>query len=144
MKRAWLLLALVLLSAPGTSAYAADYAVRPPAPSVTAVDALCANPAMLKRIAERFAWAERNTWRRGFEMAAVLNPRLRYPELDGPSLIARVRCMADAVMTNNTQRTVYYIVEAEMGFASVGKGVDFCVLGLDPWRVYDRACRTMR
>ena len=108
------------------------------------VVALCANPHTLSRIRNRFTWAERHTWHRGFVMAALENPRVNYPMLNGPSMISQVRCIADATMTDNTQRTVFYSVEAEMGFASIGKGVDFCVLGLDPWRIHDDECRTVR
>ena len=145
MNRVWILLLSALMCAPTLSARAADLRVRAPQPqAMTAVEALCADPKILARIMERFAWAEEHTWHRGFIMAALTNPRLRYPALDGPSLIAHVHCMADASMTNQTERTVYYTVEAEMGFASIGKGVDFCVLGLDPWHVHDYACRTVR
>jgi hypothetical protein len=139
MNRAWILIALSLL-APGTTAQAADLTVR----QQVEIDPLCGDRHVLARIMERFAWAEQNTWRRGFEMASLLNPRLRHTDLDGPSLISRVYCQADAQMTNQLQHTVYYAIEAEMGFASVGNGIDFCVLGLDPWYVHDDACRTVR
>ena len=146
MSRAWILVVAGLLAGQAGSAFAADYHVAPPpraaAPDV--VGALCANPHILGRIKNRFAWAERHTWHRGFMMASLSNPRVNYPMLNGPSMISQVRCIADATMTDKTQRTVFYSVEAEMGFASLGKGVDFCVLGLDPWRIHDDECRTVR
>ena len=114
--------------------------VRPATPDPLA----CNNPRVLDRIVDRFAWAERNTWRRGFVMARIDDPRLRYDILNGPSMIDHTHCQAEAVMTNDTVRKVYYIVEENMGLASIGTGVTFCVLGLDPWYVYDAACRTLR
>jgi len=143
MTRAWICMFFCLATA--LPAQAADYTPRAKAPAAVAVaDPLCADPKILARIMERFAWAERHTWHRGFEMSALTEPRLRYPVLNGPSLIAHVHCQANAAMTNQTRRTVYYTVEAEMGFASIGKGIDFCVVGLDPWHVHNEACRTVR
>ena len=48
------------------------------------------------------------------------------------------------VMTNGDIRPVYYAVEHGAGFAGIGRYVDFCVLGLDPWHVHDGSCRTVR
>ncbi len=99
---------------------------------------------MLDRIAERFAWAERNTWQRGYQIATIENPRLRYTVFSGPSTIRHRHCRASAVMTNGDRRTVFYTVSAGMGFASIGNGVDFCLAGLDPWRVHGAACQSLR
>ena len=52
--------------------------------------------------------------------------------------------MADATMTNGVPHTVFYAIEFGQGFASIGNYVNFCVLGLDPWHIYDEACRTVR
>ena len=104
----------------------------------------CADPNVRKRIAERFAWAERNTWRRGFVIASLENGRLGEHLFFEPGIIHREYCMADARMTDGTARTVYFTIEFGQGLASIGNYVDFCVLGLDPWRVHDEACRTVR
>lgn len=104
----------------------------------------CSSNRTLNNIAERFAWAEAQTWHRGFVIEALENPRLRYNVFNGPSMIAHTHCLADALMTDGKRWTVYYTVEEGMGFASMGTGVEFCVLGLDPWHVYDRDCRTLR
>jgi hypothetical protein len=93
---------------------------------------------------ERFAWAERNTWQRGFVMASLENGRLSGHPYAEPGMIHREYCMADAAMTDGSLRTVYYAIEFGVGFASIGNYVDFCVLGLDPWRVHDGGCRTVQ
>lgn len=104
----------------------------------------CADARMLARISERFAWAERNTWQRGYQIAAIETPRLRYTVFRGPSMIRHRHCRASALMTNGARRTLFYTVSAGMGLASIGQGVDFCLAGLDPWRVHGAACRSLR
>lgn len=112
--------------------------------AVTGVSTDCADRYVLNRIKSRFAWAERNTWHRGFVMDSLENPRPSGHPYAEPGLIARDFCVAEAVMTNGEFHTVYYAVEHGVGFAGIGRYVDFCVLGLDPWHVHDGACRTVR
>lgn len=109
-----------------------------------AVSTACGDPGVLRGIKGRFAWAERHTWHRGFVMASLENPRPSGHPYAEPGLIARDYCAADAVMTNGEFRTVYYAIEHGVGFAGIGRYVDFCVLGLDPWHVHDAVCRTVR
>ena len=104
----------------------------------------CAKAGVLGDIRARFAWAERRTWRRGFAMEAIENPRPSGHPYAEPGLIVRDYCMADAIMTNGEIRTVYFAIEHGVGFAGIGRYVDFCVFGLDPWHVHDGACRTVR
>jgi hypothetical protein len=104
----------------------------------------CADPVVLGGIMDRFAWAETKTWRRGFVMAFLGNARDGNHPFDEPGLILRTYCVADSVMTDTTRRPVFYAIERGQGFASIGNYVDFCVEGLDPWRVHDEACRTVR
>ena len=105
----------------------------------------CNNKRVLRQIVDRFAWAENETWHRGFVIARIEEPRLRYTI--GPRDLGTIphrHCVARAVMTNGRAYTLYYTTEEEMGFASIGDGVNFCIDGLDPWRVHDGFCRTVR
>lgn len=104
----------------------------------------CADVQVLHKIAERFAWAERNTWHRGFVMAALQNGRFSGHPYFEPGIVRRGYCAADSIMSNGSRHTVYYAIEFGVGFASMGNYVDFCVLGLDPWHVHDEACRAVR
>jgi hypothetical protein len=136
------LLALVV-----SALISAGFAQAADAPGYTmdsAVSTACADRYVLNRIKSRFAWAERNTWHRGYVMDSLENPRPSGHPYAEPGLIARDYCVAEAVMTNGEFRTVYYAVEHGVGFAGIGRYVDFCVLGLDPWHVHDGACRTVR
>ena len=137
--RTMLAFAAILMSA--TFAPAADVTVAPP---VAVAHNVCADTDVLDRIIDRFAWAERNTWRRGFIIEALHNPRPSGHPYAEPGIIERSYCMADSVMTDGQFRTVYYAIEYGVGFASIGDYVDFCVLGLDPWHVHDGSCRTVR
>lgn len=104
----------------------------------------CEDRGVLQNIMERFYWAERHTWHRGFHITQIEHPRLRANVFNGPSLIPHRHCVARAVMTNGLAHKVYYSVEDEMGFASIGDKVFFCIPGLDPWRVHGAACSTVR
>jgi hypothetical protein len=104
----------------------------------------CGATGALGRIKSRFAWAERNTWHRGFTIATIGNARPSGHPFAEPGLVKRDYCRADAVMTDGSAYPVFYVVEHGMGFAGLGRYVDFCVLGLDPWHVHDGDCRTVR
>jgi len=137
-------LAVAAMLACAGFAQAADAPGYRMAPGPAAHGGPCADSWVLGSIQGRFAYAERRTWRRGFVMQALTNPRPSGHPYAEPGLIARDYCMADAIMTNGDIRTVYYAVEHGVGFAGIGGYVDFCVLGLDPWHVHDGACRTVR
>ena len=117
---------------------------RPALAGGTAGAEACSSPRTVNHIVNRFAWAERHTWHRGYVISTLDRPRFRYNVFNGPTSIRHTHCAATAVMTNGSRRTVYYMIGEGMGFASVGPGVEFCVLGLDPWRVHDAGCRTVR
>ena len=104
----------------------------------------CDDPAILRRIESRFGWAEQRTWHRGFEINEIVAPRLRYQVLNGPSIILHDHCIGNAVMTDGSVRTLVYTVSRGMGFASIGDGVNYCVQGLDPWRVFGAGCSTLK
>ena len=125
-------------------AHAADPGSGDAAVDIRADVRVCADARTLARISERFAWAERNTWQRGYQIAAIEHPRLRYSVFNGPSMIRHRHCRAVALMTNGAKRMLFYTVSAGLGFASIGNGVDFCIAGLDPWRVHGAACRSRR
>jgi hypothetical protein len=135
--RSSIFLALALSASP---AFAADYATTP----ATVPDSTCTNIAALNWILDRFAWAERTQWHRGFVIETIDHPRPSGHRFAEPGLVRRDYCVADSVMTNGNAHPVYYTIEHGLGFAGVGRYVDFCVLGLDPWHVHDSDCRTVR
>ena len=104
----------------------------------------CGDSGVLGSIRSSFAWAERNAWHNGFTIAALANPRPSLHRYAEPGYVKRDYCLVDTTMTNGSTTVVYYAIEHGLGFAGVGRAVDFCVLGLDPWHVHDGACRTVR
>jgi hypothetical protein len=125
-----------------TSAQAADYGGQAASPMMMHDD--CGSSGVLGRIKSRFAYAERNTWHRGFVIASIGNPRPSGHPFAEPGWVKRDYCRADTVMSDGSAHPVFYVVEHGLGFAGIGRDVDFCVPGLDPWHVHDGDCRTVR
>jgi hypothetical protein len=65
-------------------------------------------------------------------------------QVDRPSPYARRFCEARAHMSDGRTRRVYYAISEHAGFLGIGWGLEACVAGVDPWRVYDARCRTAR
>jgi hypothetical protein len=134
---------LIPLALSANLAVAADFT--PTVVSAPAdVPSVCDDSGALDRIVSRFGWAERNQWQRGFEIQTIDNPRPSGHPYAEPGLVHRDYCVADTVMTNGSFYPVYYTIEHGLGFAGIGRSVDFCVLGLDPWHIHDGFCRTVR
>lgn len=55
--------------------------------------------------------------------------------------IARRYCGATVVLSDGKRRNINFLIEDEMGFASIGDNVEFCVSGFDRWFVYNGRCR---
>ena len=53
-------------------------------------------------------------------------------------------CAAIAMLTDGKPRPVYFSIIEDGGFAGFGKGVEFCVVGLDRNWAYNPACKAAR
>ena len=104
----------------------------------------CEAAEVISRITERFAWAETNTWHRGFFIDDVRNIRQTSVKDEGPSHIDRRYCRSTAELSNGNRSELVYLIEAGQGFASIGWRVEFCLPSYDPYRVYDAWCRAIR
>lgn len=125
-------------------ALAADYAAPMDAVAPPPGEVVCANANALARIERIFAYTERTLWHRGFVMESIGNPRPSGHPYTEPGLVQRDYCVADSVMTDGSEHRVYYAIEHGLGFVGIGDEVDFCIPALDPWRVHDGDCRTVR
>ena len=77
----------------------------------------------------------------------VINPVETYSrERDETHTVARKWCHAKARMNDRTIRDMWYILEKPWGLAGAPlfTGVEFCIVGLDPWKVYGKDCSTIR
>jgi hypothetical protein len=105
--------------------------------------AACDDAAVLNRIRNGFHHQVLNVPR--LPDVEILNFRKihqhRYIPGNDVSNTSRRYCGATADFSDGRSRPVYYLIRDEMGFASVGDGVQFCVPGFDRWRAYNGYCR---
>jgi len=62
----------------------------------------------------------------------------------GPSYVPRRYCSAKVRVSNLRDTTVYYSIIEKGGFAGVGYGVEWCVVGWDQNLAYSPNCRAAR
>lgn len=105
--------------------------------------AACDDAAVLNRIKSRFHYQVRHVPR--LPDVEIVNFRKIHQHRHIPatdvSNTARRYCGATADFSDGRSRPIYYLIQDEMGFASVGDGVQFCVPGFDRWRVYNGYCQ---
>lgn len=106
----------------------------------------CDNPHVLKRIVSRFRYQVRHVPHLPDVKITSLDRihQHRFIPAGEKRPIARRYCMATATLSDGRHRSVWYLIESDMGFASVGSGVEFCVSGFDRWNVYNNSCRILR
>jgi hypothetical protein len=106
----------------------------------------CEDPEILAMISDRF---------RHGALMVLHEPTLRISNFNDireqrdqyfldDSQIARRFCQAMVILSDGHQRPIWYLIEDGTGYAGIGDNVEFCVLGLDRWLIYNGACRTLR
>jgi hypothetical protein len=58
----------------------------------------------------------------------------------GVDLIPRRYCVAKAMFNDQRERTVKYFIVERGGFVGIGRGIEWCVVGLDHYHAYSPAC----
>lgn len=105
----------------------------------------CDNPRVESKIKNRFRrHTDRYVLERGLVIEEFVRIRQARYDIGNPSPLARRYCQAQALFNDDRSRRVYYFVEEQAGFVGIKWNVEFCVSGLDPWRVYDGRCRVAR
>ena len=76
----------------------------------------------------------------------VINPSEHYSrERDETRNVARKWCHAKGRMNDGVTRDIWYIIEYPWGFAGAPlSAMEFCISGLDPWKIYGKDCSTIR
>lgn len=99
---------------------------------------------LLDTITLRFAQKERRFWNSNLEIVRFLNVHetaLRPWRYEG---IPRRFCTGRAVISDGKTRVIHFSVIEDGGFASIGDGVEFCIIGLDRNWAFNPACRAAR
>ncbi len=108
-------------------------------------NAQCESPAVLRAISHRFSIADRNVLKRGLAIEDYFDiHQNRYVPAGETTMIDRRYCHGKVAMNDGQARTIWYMIEAGQGFAGVGGNVEYCISGLDPWRIYGAYCRSVR
>lgn len=104
----------------------------------------CDDPGVHRTISGRFADADREYYD-GIEAIESFHDVTQVALVaHRPSPLVRRYCRARVAMSDDHTRTMYYMIEEKASFVSWTSGVEFCIRGLDRWRVYDGNCRTVR
>lgn len=140
---ATLLISLSLASAAAPGASAADYIGGSQPQSYDA--GVCSETSVLGFITSRFEYRDANYLHANLSIAEIRNMGQNRQEFrDETHLVEREYCRATAVMTDGYQRSLFYVIERPWGFAGVGRNIEFCVGGLDPWYIYGAHCASLR
>ena len=132
---------LASLGAPVRPALAAD-----PLVYSAADPGLCDDGWQLGRIRHRFSYQVRHVPDLpDVRISEFYNIQAaRYEGEDEKHPIFRQYCRADALLSDGRTHRVWYLIEGDQGFASLGTNVEFCVDGFDRWHVYNGGCRVLR
>ncbi|MGE0844720.1 MAG: hypothetical protein AB7L41_00520 [Flavobacteriaceae bacterium] len=103
----------------------------------------CDEPRVLGAIQRRFDRTEAEYWD-GMRMLTI--DRVRETAFDDwePTIIARRYCSARATFSDGQTRGLVYWLRSEQGFAGLGWGFQYCVLGRDRFNTYAPGCKVLR
>jgi hypothetical protein len=101
----------------------------------------CDDPAVLRRITDRFHQKEAEFWNSSLEIEHYDRIGQIGFRTNGLDYIPRRFCRARAYINDNRNREVVYSIGEDQGMIGVGFGVTWCVIGLDRNWAYGPACR---
>lgn len=135
--------ALVLVAQP---AAAADLPAAKPASSGSWSHGLpaCDNPSVIGRIVKRQHWVEKHSFPENARIDDVVEPEETASRFPSVSAIETRHCRATAALDDGSRARLYYTIAAEMGFAGIRWGVDFCIARQDRSYVYAPDCQVLR
>lgn len=138
-----LLASFAALTGPSGSALAADY-VEGYVEDYGAPSA-CGNTSVLSFITQRFDYKAQHYLQANIAIYEISHASLsRLEPRSETRRTEREYCHARVAMSDGEQRSLWYLIERNWGFAGIGPSVEFCIAGLDPWYVYGAQCRSLR
>ena len=100
--------------------------------------------AALGWVAYSFADKESTFWNSNLQITGFTNVHeIAYRPWQS-DIIPRRYCTATAMISDGKPRTVNFSLIEDGGFASIGDGLEFCVIGLDRNWAFNPACRMAR
>ena len=143
------------------SAQAADYLESRGPAVVSANVPACNDPAVLGQVEDQFEYGAPRVLETKLSILefSAMAEKAYFPAVKSGeppiSPVERRYCQAEALLSDQITRRIYYVVEYPMGFAAAGgylgafspvKGwrAEGCVLGLDEWHVYGANCQSLR
>ncbi len=105
---------------------------------------VCDEAGVLAKVTNRFAYYDAHIIGSGLTIANIAEIRETRVNVHGPSLIPRRYCHATATLSNGRRSELVYLIEFQAGFASIHWGVQSCLPGYDPYKVYGAWCRSIR
>lgn len=104
----------------------------------------CDDWSVLARVGEKFSYQDRHVAGEGLAITGIDHIREYNPTIER-GLVTRRYCSATAWLSNGRKAEVAYLIEGPgLATFSIGWHVESCVVGHDPWRVYDARCRAMK
>ena len=138
-----ILTSLLFVMSSAFPALAADYSAGPGGLGY-AVGPSCAEASVLARITEKFAYQDAHIVHSGVGITGIDNIREERGRIDGAGYVTRRYCEGRAWLSNGRKAEVAYLIEGPaLATFSLGWHVESCVMGHDPWRVYDARCRAL-
>jgi hypothetical protein len=104
----------------------------------------CDDSWALATISWRFGYKEARFWGSSESVAQFGDVREIAYRPWGPSFVPRRYCSAKVRLASLRDTTVYYSIIEKGGFAGVGYGVEWCVVGYDRNLAYAPNCRAAR
>jgi hypothetical protein len=104
----------------------------------------CDSSLALSTIAWRFGYKERRFWASSESISQFGDVREIAFRPWGPDFIPRRFCSAKVRVSESRDTTVYYSIVEKAGFAGVGWGVEWCVVGYDRNLAFAPNCRAAR
>jgi hypothetical protein len=109
-------------------------------PRYDAIVPLCGEPGALNMIQAHFAEKESEYWASELKIVGFENVREIAWRPWAEGTIPRRYCAAIALISDGVKRSISYSIGEDEGFAGMGYGVDWCVVGLDRSWAYNPAC----
>jgi hypothetical protein len=136
-----------VLAAPAGAASFLEKSLWLSGPRYDALLPACQDPAVLGKIAKRFAERERKFWQSSLQILAIdgVHETAFRPWATGaPDAIPRRFCSGVAQVSDARKRAVHYWIGEDTGMIGATWGVEWCVVGLDRNWAYNPGCRMAR